>query len=550
MERPGEQHAAADGAPEGAPDADSRPVAVTLRRGRPLAPMQRALWMSQRRHPDAPVQNMALLSHLDTTGGEPIDAERLADAFAEVVRASDALRTTIVEEQGTALVQLLTDPPRTSIVEVARADAEAWATERAHRPIDTTVCSYDSVVLVHEDATVSWYLALHHTITDATSSAMVFAATATAYAGGEVQLDSYYDWASRLGRATGARAERAARFWRERPAAPGVGRLYRTVRTPTPTATRVPLPVDDELFAAARARLAGDYTMVSDDLAWTTLLVTVAAVHLHRVARVDTFAIGVPVHNRSDARSRALIGPLMEVVPVDVTVEPGDTFRSLHRRIGRSLMQTLRHAVAGTAPAADVEAVVNVIPRAGLGSFGNVPATTRWIHSGATDASHLVRLQLTAYGDHERELLLDINAAAADPEHVARAGEHAVAVLRAVLDDPDRPIGDRSLATADELAEIVAWETADDLEGPTPGVVDQLGSLLPRLDTTVLEDLDLALSGRELWRRVARLAHWLREQGVHRGARVGVELPRSADAVLAILGVLVAGGSYVPLDPA
>jgi len=31
--------------------------------------------------------------------------------------------------------------------------------------------------------------------------------------------------------------------------------------------------------------------------------------------------------------------------------------------------------------------------------------------------------------------------------------------------------------------------------------------------------------------------------------RVGIELPRSADAVVAILATLVAGGSYVPLDP-
>ena len=33
----------------------------------------------------------------------------------------------------------------------------------------------------HGDGTVSWYLALHHTITDATSSSLVFEATAAAY---------------------------------------------------------------------------------------------------------------------------------------------------------------------------------------------------------------------------------------------------------------------------------------------------------------------------------------------------------------------------------
>ena len=40
-------------------------VPVSVRTGRSLAPMQRSLWMSQRRHPDAPLQNMVHLSHID-----------------------------------------------------------------------------------------------------------------------------------------------------------------------------------------------------------------------------------------------------------------------------------------------------------------------------------------------------------------------------------------------------------------------------------------------------------------------------------------------------
>ena len=85
--------------------------------------------------------------------------------------------------------ELITDVPPTEIVALARADARAWAEARAQRPIDITQSGFDSAILCHEDGTVSWYLALHHTITDATSSALVFAATAAAYFGAEPQLD-------------------------------------------------------------------------------------------------------------------------------------------------------------------------------------------------------------------------------------------------------------------------------------------------------------------------------------------------------------------------
>ncbi len=65
----------------------------------------------------------------------------------------------------------------------------------------------------------------------------------------------------------------------------------------------------------------------------------------------------------------------------------------------------------------------------------------------------------------------------------------------------------------------------------------------------------VALSGhagpityRDLRARAEELAAHLRAAGVRPGDPVGVLLPRSADAVTAILAVLLAGGMYVPLD--
>ncbi|MEM6455648.1 MAG: amino acid adenylation domain-containing protein, partial [Acidobacteriota bacterium] len=49
--------------------------------------------------------------------------------------------------------------------------------------------------------------------------------------------------------------------------------------------------------------------------------------------------------------------------------------------------------------------------------------------------------------------------------------------------------------------------------------------------------------------RANRIAHALRAQGVGPDDRVGVFLDRSFDLIAAILGVLKAGGGYVPLDP-
>lgn len=56
------------------------------------------------------------------------------------------------------------------------------------------------------------------------------------------------------------------------------------------------------------------------------------------------------------------------------------------------------------------------------------------------------------------------------------------------------------------------------------------------------------VSYRELNERANKLAHYLRKRGVRPGTFVGVCLQRSVDMVIAMLGVLKAGGAYLPLD--
>lgn len=68
----------------------------------------------------------------------------------------------------------------------------------------------------------------------------------------------------------------------------------------------------------------------------------------------------------------------------------------------------------------------------------------------------------------------------------------------------------------------------------------------PRAVAIVFDDLEVTYG--ELNVRSNQLAHHLRARGVGRDVIVGVQMTRSVDMIVALLGVLKAGAAYLPLD--
>ncbi len=94
--------------------------------------------------------------------------------------------------------------------------------------------------------------------------------------------------------------------------------------------------------------------------------------------------------------------------------------------------------------------MVNVIPRGGVTAFGDIPATTTWVHPGAVDPSHLLRVQLTTYAGGPPRVELDVNHAVGSNDERSHLPEHFQAVLRSFVANPDATIGSFELPGPEE----------------------------------------------------------------------------------------------------
>ncbi len=125
------------------------------------------------------------------------------------------------------------------------------------------------------------------------------------------------------------------------------------------------------------------------------------------------------------------------------------------------------------------------------------------------------------------------------------------AFLGLVVLDPGRPVGELPLLSGEEQRRLSVEWNATAAEYPREQSVAGLFELqvqrTPAAVAVVFEGV--SLSYRELDERANRLARYLAGLGVGRGVLVGVCVERSLEMLVAVLGLLKSGGTYVPLDP-
>ncbi|MGW7465652.1 non-ribosomal peptide synthetase [Streptomyces xantholiticus] len=133
---------------------------------------------------------------------------------------------------------------------------------------------------------------------------------------------------------------------------------------------------------------------------------------------------------------------------------------------------------------------------------------------------------------------------------VERLAGRFVRVLEQVVADPGLRVAAVDILDAAERYRLL--EELVDTAVPVPRLtIPQLveRQVLATPDAPAVVSAGLSLTYRDLNARADRLAAALIRAGVGPEALVGLALPRSADLVVALLGILKSGAGYVPIDP-
>ena len=147
---------------------------------------------------------------------------------------------------------------------------------------------------------------------------------------------------------------------------------------------------------------------------------------------------------------------------------------------------------------------------------------------------------------------LEYNTDLFDASTIARMEEHFKTLLESIVANPQQRLSSLSLLTEVERHQLLAEWNHTRADGRADKCVHELFEAqverTPEASAVIFGEGRLTY--RELNSRANQLAHHLRALGVGPEARVGVCMERSAEMMIALLGVLKSGGAYLPLDPA
>src|SRR5437868_4316833 len=134
---------------------------------------------------------------------------------------------------------------------------------------------------------------------------------------------------------------------------------------------------------------------------------------------------------------------------------------------------------------------------------------------------------------------------------ISRMIGHFRVLLDSLLEGPDRPISGLRLLPETERHQLIAdWNRTQ--QSSKAGAVHQMieEQAIQAGSAIALAIGSSQISYGELNERANQVARYLRRAGAGPNTLVGIYLERSAEMLVAVLGVLKAGAAYVPLDPA
>lgn len=539
----------------------------------PLSFAQQRLWFLSQLEPDLAAYNVPAAVRLIGN----LDIAILNWSLNEIVRRHESLRTTFdsvagqpVQVIAPALTLAIPVVDLTNLPDEGReTEGVRLAQEEAQRVFDLVSGPLIRALLLRlRSAEHVLILTMHHIVSDGWSQGVVTSELGTLYEAGlngrpsplpelSIQYADFAVW--QRGWLKDDELDRQIQYWRKHHAGapPSVD-----LPTDSPRPAQMNYRGATYLFELS-AELSESLTALSRREGATLFMTLLAAFKtlLWRYTSQDDVVVGTTVANRNREELEGLIGFFVNTLPLRTGFSGDPSFRELLGQVREVSLGAYAHQDLPFELLVEELQPVRDLGRNPLFQIvfdlQNAPApelelTGLKLHpypftSGSTRFD--LELHLTSMAEGITGALV-YSTDLFTESTISQLAERYRAVLEAVVAEPDRRVSRIELLTSAERHRLLfEWsETARSVpnENCIPDLFEAWARRAPQ--QIALAFGDERITYNELNRRANQLAHYLAAYGVGEETPVGIYIDRCVEMIVAVLGVLKAGGVYVPLD--
>ena len=538
----------------------------------PLSAGQKGLYILQKLHPEMSAYNVPLCFKINS----PINQEILAKAWDCVLEQFPILTARVIEKEG-SLYHRLGDAGKSAIQQrtidfTSDEQLLSFLRKQAKEPFDLSHGPLTRIELFVQDKQKSVLLLnVHHIVFDGTSGMILLGALFTFYqelCEGKKprlshELPGYHEfvaWEEAMLAST--RGVTDANYWQkqlsgELPVLELLPDLPRPLSLGFEGKTLI-ADLPGELFHSIHA------FSKANSLRPAVIFLAAFQLLLQRYTNQDDIIVGMPVMMRVVPKFAAAVGYFVNLVPVRVCCEEETELSGFLRKVQGAILDAVYHAsypfplMLEKLEFKQLRANPVFQVTYAYQNFMNQPSFASLLQQRALQIEGVA----TVVQEGESNLGLEVfeyqklftlhlkyNPGLYSENAMQRLFGHYVAILRAIVRDSSHALYKYTALPEEEARQVLVSYNNTQAFFPDQCIHHLFArqvAINPKKTAVVYGDQQL--SYQELYNRSLDLALYLQSLGVKPDSIVGLCVERSLDMMVALLGILQAGGAYMPLD--
>ncbi|WP_151737085.1 non-ribosomal peptide synthetase [Paenibacillus tengchongensis] len=296
-------------------------------------------------------------------------------------------------------------------------------------------------------------------------------------------------------------------------------------------------------------------------LSLNTLFIAVMMIYMNKVLEQEDLVIGTPIANRTNKQDKNTVGMYTSTVPFRLAIDTNLSIKELLKAV----VLEVKHCLLNQKYPYDLlisdlglnkkaydslyKIAVNYYNSRYIRDIAGMPVEVHEYSSG--DQSYSLQLIVSEWEDDCVSLSFDYKTQEYTDEDISQMYRHLMLILSQILVNGELKIKDIMLCSDHEINERIYLANTNESMYPREKTINQLfeeqAERSPEQVALIFQGESLTY--KELNERANQLAAFLIEKGVVKDKIVAITGYHSFELIVGILGILKAGGAFLPVEP-